>query len=107
MGSTIAAIVTVIGLALFHLRIRRHPQWRSSADARYSITLGYPLVLIAVYWLAQSWSGSDWAWIVGSVWAVVAMVAFVQGFKALDAAPGEPPTAPPQPARDGRRARFL
>jgi hypothetical protein len=112
MGSTIAAIATIAGLALCHLRIRQHPGWRSSSDARSSITLGYPLVAIAVYWLAQSWHGADWAWMMGSGWAIVAMVAFVHGFKLLAVESTAPESDPDEPGRgtqsaDGRgRVRF-
>ena len=112
MGSTIAAIVTIVGLALCHLRIRQHPGWRNSSDARFSITLGYPLVAIAVYWLAQSWHGSDWAWMMGSLWAVVAMVAFVHGFKVLAVEAEAPDVGPDDsgsgetPAGGRRRVRF-
>ena len=94
MGSTLAAIATVVGLAGWHLRIRRHTNWRSSNDGRYYITLAYPAVAIAVYWLAQSSNGTDWMWALGCLWALVAMVSFVYGFQELNTPAKERSTKP-------------
>ena len=84
MGSTIAAVVMVVVLAARHLKTRRHASWKVSADARFYITSGYPLVAIAVYFLTSATSNTDWAWVVGNLWALVAMTAFVYGFNALN-----------------------
>lgn len=87
MTSTIAAILIVVVLAAWHLRTRRHASWRSSADARFYITIGHPLVAIAVYFLVNSARGTDWEWAFGNFWAFVAMVCFVVGFNALNSPP--------------------
>jgi ABC-type Fe3+ transport system permease subunit len=94
MGSTLSAIATLVGLAAWHLRVRRHTNWRSSNDGRYYITLAYPAVAIAVYWLAQSATGTDWMWALGCLWALVAMVSFVYGFQELNTPVGEPSAEP-------------
>jgi uncharacterized membrane protein len=85
MGSTIAVIITVVALCGWHPRTRRHPAWRVSADARFYITAGYPLVMIAVYWLMQSTSATamGWEWALGNLWALVAVISFVYGFNSL------------------------
>ena len=57
-----------------------------SADARFYITAAYPLVAIAVFWLVQSTTTTSWEWVIGNVWALVAMISFVYGFNALNAA---------------------
>jgi hypothetical protein len=84
MASTIAAIAMVAMLGAWHLRIRRHANWRFSSDGRFYITLGYPAVAIAVYWLTPSASGTDSMWILGTLWSFAAMVCFVRGFDALN-----------------------
>lgn len=86
MGSTLAAIITLLGLLGWHLRTRRHPSWSVSADARFYIYSGYPLVAIAVFWLTKATTGTDWEWAIGNVWAFIAMVMFVRGFNALSVA---------------------
>jgi len=78
MGSTIAAVVMVVVLAARHLKTRRHASWKVSADARFYITSGYPLVAIAVYFLTSATSNTDWAWVVGNLWALVAMTGAVR-----------------------------
>lgn len=83
MGSTIAAIVTVVGLSGWHLRTRRHPNWSVNSDARFYITLGYPAVAIAVFWLVESPAATTWEWALGNLWAFGAMTSFVYGFNAL------------------------
>ena len=94
MGSTLAAIATLVGLAGWHLSIRRHTNWRSSNDGRYYITLAYPAVAIAVYWRTQSATGTDWMWALGCLWAFVAMVSFVYGFQELNTPAEERSTKP-------------
>lgn len=86
MIRTIAVGLMVGALTIIHLRIRRNPRWKSSADARFYITSGYPLVAIAVYFLSSSTeAAADWTWIVGNLWAFIAVVSFVHGFDALNA----------------------
>jgi hypothetical protein len=99
MGSAIAAVVVVVALAFWHLKTCRHANWKSSADARFYITSGYPLVAIAVYFLSTANSDTDWAWVLGNLWALIAMGAFVYGFNALNAErrPKYAPTASGRP----------
>jgi hypothetical protein len=84
MASTTAAVVTVVVLAIWHLRTRRHPNWFHGKDGRFYITLGYPAVAIAVYWLVEATRSTDWAWALGNLWALAAMTFFVYGFNALN-----------------------
>ena len=49
MGSSLAGVIVLVGLGLWHLRTRRHPNWSSCPDGRFYITIGYPAVVIAVY----------------------------------------------------------
>ena len=65
MGSTIVTVVMLAVLAAWHVKIRRHANWKFSADARFYITSGYPLVAIAVYFLSTATTGTDWTWVVG------------------------------------------
>lgn len=92
MGSTVAAILTVATLTVWHLRTRRHPCWSTSPSGRFYITAGYPAVAIAVFWLvdasirATTTTTVGWEWAIGNLWALVAMVSFVYGFNALHCA---------------------
>jgi hypothetical protein len=92
--STTAVVVMVVTLAVWHLRTRRHTNWNLAADARFYITSGYPLVAIAVYFLSSATSGTDWDWVLGNLWALVAMTAFVCGFNALNGLPAPAERAP-------------
>lgn len=85
MATSLAAVVTLVALGLWHLRIRRHPVWFTCPDARFYITAGYPAVVIAVYWLMSSSTISGLEWVLGNLWALGAMTAFVYGFNALNA----------------------
>lgn len=73
----------VIALGAWHLRIRRHPNWCHSRDARFYITLGYPLVAVAVFFLANTIGHTDVNWLIGMVWSLVSVSLFVYGFQAL------------------------
>jgi hypothetical protein len=84
MGVTAAALLTVVVLSGWHLRIRRHPSWPVSKDGRFYMFSGYPMVIMAVYWLTDSPTPIGWAWAVGNMWALAAMVSFVYGFNTLD-----------------------
>src|SRR6478609_3125239 len=83
MGSAVAAVLTVGILTVWHLRTRRHPSWSASATGRFYITIAYPAVAIAVYWLSQVTTLDGWSWAFGNLWARAAMVMFVLGFDAL------------------------
>lgn len=84
MESTIAAIALVVALSAWHLRNRRHPGWRASAEGRFNIFCGYALVVFAVYWMVSAPTATDWEWALGNLWALAAMLAFVTGFGALN-----------------------
>jgi hypothetical protein len=49
------------------------------------ITIGYPAVVIAVYWLMNSSTTTGLEWAMGNLWTLGAMTAFVYGFNALNA----------------------
>ncbi|MGE0220261.1 hypothetical protein [Mycolicibacterium sp.] len=84
MESTIIAIVAVLVLSVWHLHNRRHASWRVSADGRFSIYCGYALVIFAVYWMVSAPTLVAWEWALGNVWALAAMLAFVNGFGTLN-----------------------
>lgn len=86
MESTITAVLLIVLLTGWHLRNRRHPGWLASNDGRFYILCGYPLVTVAAYWLVTAPAATSWEWAFGNAWALVAMVAFVLGFNALDQA---------------------
>ncbi len=88
-GVGIALIVVLGG---WHLRTRRHPNWHRNSLARFYITVGYPLIAIAVYLLVVATGTGSWDWALGSLWALIAAVCFVLGFQHLN--------APPPPAAD-------
>ena len=54
MATSLAAVITLVTLGAWHLRTRRRPSWLTCPDGRFYITLGYPAVVIAVYWLTNS-----------------------------------------------------
>ncbi|TFV58658.1 hypothetical protein E4P42_11230 [Mycobacterium sp. PS03-16] len=106
MGSTVAGIATILVLAAWHLRTRRHPNWRHSRDARFYITTGYPFLAVAVYFLAGAASGTDLNWMFGNIWALVSCTSLVYGFQALDTPVDReppPPTSRVAPATHDRR----
>lgn len=86
MGGSIVAIVAVVVLTVWHLRTRRHPSWSVSADGRFFLYMGYPMVAIAAYWLTDSPTDTAWEWALGNLWALTAMTFFVYGFNALNGA---------------------
>jgi hypothetical protein len=86
MGGSIVAVVAVVVLTAWHLRTRTHSSWSVSADGRFFIHMGYPMVAIAVYWLTDSPTATGWEWAVGNLWALAAMIFFVYGFNALNRA---------------------
>jgi hypothetical protein len=104
MVSTIAGIVSILALAAWHFRTRRHPRWRMCRDARFYITTAYPFLVVAVFFLANANNGTDLNWVIGIAWAFIATVMLVYGFQALDT-PDEttPPTVEPKSAPARRR----
>lgn len=111
MGSTVAGIATILVLGAWHLRTRRHPNWRHSRDARFYITTGYPLLAVAVFFLAGANNGTDLNWVFGNIWALISCTLLVYGFQALGThvdhdPPARPPATEPSPAtRRGARTR--
>ncbi|OBF27951.1 hypothetical protein [Mycobacterium sp. ACS4331] len=89
MGHTMTGVGIALVLALggWHLRNRRHPNWRTNSLARFYVTLGYPLVAVAVYLLVVATGTDSWDWALGSLWALIAAVCFVLGFQHLNAPP--------------------
>jgi hypothetical protein len=84
MESTIAAVAVLGVLSVWHLHNRRHPGWRASPEGQFFICAGYPLVMIAVYWMTSAPRATAWEWALGNAWALVAMLSFVYGFEALN-----------------------
>ncbi|KWX60313.1 hypothetical protein [Mycobacterium sp. NAZ190054] len=89
MLSTTAAIAVIVGLSAWHLYNRRHPGWQASADGRFFIRCGYPLVAVATYWLTTAPTATTWEWAMGNAWALAAVMSFVAGFNALNRATAE------------------
>jgi hypothetical protein len=85
MAPSLAALITLVALGVWHLRVRRHPSWLTCPDGRFYITVGNPAVVIAVYWLTNSSTIGGLEWALGNLWALAAMSAFVYGFNALNA----------------------
>ena len=85
METSLAAVITLVALGAWHLRTRRRPSWFTCPDGRFYVTLGYPAVVIAVYWLTNSPTIGGFEWTLGNLWALGAMIAFVTGFNALNA----------------------
>ncbi|MUL81729.1 MULTISPECIES: hypothetical protein [unclassified Mycolicibacterium] len=100
MGSTIAVIVVVAVLTSWRLRLRRHPNWATNDDARFHISAGTWLTLIALYWFLQSRLAPDWVWKVWPVLAVGSLMLLMRGVDDLAAKPEQfvalPPSAPPR-----------
>lgn len=95
MGSTIAVIATVGVLALWRWRLRLHPHWATSEDARFYISAGTWTVLIALYWYLQAQLEPDWVWQVWPILAVASALMLIRGLNALDVAPDQFVAIPP------------
>lgn len=83
---TLVACFALVAMVVWHMRTRRHPGWQLSRDGRYFISLGYPLLMIGIYWLVEAPNATTWEWVLGYFWPLAAMVTFVHGFGALDSA---------------------
>ena len=81
MVTPVTALAVAIVLAVWARYTRRHPAWGLSARARFFINCGYPMVLIAAYFLTDA--PSHTAWTFGAVWALAAAFMFTTGFGEL------------------------
>jgi hypothetical protein len=95
MSSTLVGIVMVAALVGWHLHTRRHSNWSVCPDGRFFISLGYPAVAIAMYWMLDAPTHTGLEWLLGNLWALAAMICFVHGFNALNAAWDRPPSEAP------------
>lgn len=89
MLSTTTAIAVTVVLGAWHLHNRRHAGWQASADGRFYILCGYPLVAVAAYWLTTAPTATAWEWAMGNAWALAAVMSFVAGFNALNSVTAE------------------
>ncbi|MET0897805.1 MAG: hypothetical protein ABWY45_07840 [Mycobacterium sp.] len=83
MVTAVTAIVVAVALGLCDRRARRHPAWDFSPRGRFYVSIGYPMVAIAAYFLMESSSGAPWALALCLGWALAASTVFVLGFTAL------------------------
>jgi hypothetical protein len=83
MVTTVTAIAVALALLAVDRYIRRHPAWGVSGHARFCVSIAYPMVVIATYFLAAVPTQTGWDWVFGLVWAVAALVSFATGFEAL------------------------
>ena len=87
MDSTIAVIATVAALAIWRLRLRRHPNWPTHDDARFYVSSGTWAAIITLYWFQQSRLDPHWVWQLWPVLAFVSMLLLVRGVNDLGARP--------------------
>lgn len=83
MVTTVTAIAVAAGLLAVHRHIRRHPAWAVSARARFCVSIGYPMVAIAAYFVVAAPAQTGWDWVFGLAWAVAAIASFTAGLTAL------------------------
>ncbi|PJK23186.1 hypothetical protein CSX11_06665 [Mycobacterium goodii] len=83
MSATIV-LIALVALGAWRLDIRRHPNWATSADARFYISSGTWMVLIALYWFLQSRQDPHWVWTAWPVVAVTAALLLLRGLNRLD-----------------------
>lgn len=99
MGSTITVLVAVAALAWWRLRLHRHPNWSTNDDARFYISAGTWLVLIAMYWFLQSRLTAEWVWKAWPVLTVVSLVLLRRGVDDLARTRGQFVALPTSPRR--------
>lgn len=102
MVSSVIAAAVVLLLALWHLRNRRRPGWRTSSEGRSYLLCGYSVVASSTYWLFTPPVGT-WEWVFAGAWLLAGIVAFVLGFRSIDRA-AESHVASPK-AEDTARTR--
>ena len=84
MVTPVTAIVVAMALAVWDRYTRRHPAWPFSPRGRFCVNIGYPMVIIATYFLTESSNGTAWAWALGLAWSLAAITTFALGFAALN-----------------------
>jgi hypothetical protein len=84
ISATVAVLIAVVSLGAWRLEIRRHPNWATSDEARFYISSGTWLVLIALYWFLQSRQDPHWVWAGWPVVAVIAALLLLRGLNRLD-----------------------
>jgi predicted membrane channel-forming protein YqfA (hemolysin III family) len=94
MFGQIVAVATVVLLCSWHMKTRTRPEWKESRNGRFFVTLGYPSVTFAMYWLTQATVTTSLEWTLGVSWAFVAMIFFVYGFESLALEAAEQQSAP-------------
>lgn len=83
MTSQTVAVLVVVVLGAWQLRIRRHPAWSVSAPARHHLDTACLLVVIAAYWLTDAPTTLGWEWVVGNLWLLAAVTSMALGLRAL------------------------
>ena len=84
MVTSVTAIVVAVALGLCDRRVRRHPAWDFSPRGRFYVSVSYPMIAIAAYFLMESSNGTDWALALCVGWALAAITTFALGFIALN-----------------------
>lgn len=83
MNSQTVAVLVIVVLGVWQLRIRRHPLWPVSAPARHHLNTACLLVVIAAYWLTDAPTALGWEWVVGNCWLLAAVGSMALGLNAL------------------------
>lgn len=105
MGSQITVIAVVVALALWHMRLRRHPNWAISEDGRFYLSTGTWTLLITLYWYLQAQLEPNWVWQIWPILAVASGLLLLHGLNALDVTPDRF-TAIPPPAHTDASHRY-
>ena len=83
MVTPVTAIAVAVALALCDRRFRRHPAWDFSPRGRFYVSISYPMIAVAAYFLMESSNGTAWAWALCLGWALAAISVFAIGYAAL------------------------
>lgn len=83
MVTPVTAILVAIALGLCDRQFRRHPAWDVCPRGRFYVSISYPMIAIAAYFLMESSNGTAWAWALCLGWALAAITVFAIGFAAL------------------------
>lgn len=113
MSATVAVVIAVVALGAWRWQLRRHPNWATSADARFHISSGTWTVLIALYWFLQSRQEPHWVWDAWPAVVVAGAALLLRGLNDLDAShddefvPTPPRRVRPDAGRGSPRSSFL